>query len=75
MSRVKCLSVQQHLPPGILPPWVGGVLCSSHLPLNSPKQVQKRRGQASCCHPKLLALAPCQSGKGGAVIKVHSLQD
>ena len=53
VSGVKCLSVHQHLAPGILPPWVGRALCSSHLPpLNSPKQVQgKRKGQASCCHP------------------------
>lgn len=65
VSRVKCLSVQQHLPPGILPPWVGGALCSSHLPpLNSPKQVQKRRAQASCCHPELLAWLLAKVGKG-----------
>lgn len=68
MSGVKCLSVHQHLPPGILPPWAAGALCSNHLPPRfSPKQVQgKRRGQASCCHP-VLALAPSQSGEGGAM--------
>lgn len=43
-KELKCLSVQQHLPPGILPPWVGGVLCSSHLPLNSPKLRCRREG-------------------------------
>lgn len=67
VSGVKCLSVHQHLPPGILPPWAAGVPCSNHLPpCFSPKQVQgKRREQASCCLPGL-ALAPCQSGEGGA---------